>query len=601
MQSQRAANSCYARVQADYHARCKDKLEASGNAHSWWNTLKESVFGVASSIPPLHQQGGGLASHPRDKAELLSQYFDGKQSRDIVVLPDTCHTSPKFSSFAARAAEVRRLLDGLEGNGGVDPLGFFPLFFKKLSPVLAPKLSIIFRRLIKEGCFPGSWKCANVVPIPKGPLSAFLSDYRPISITPVLSKVYERLVAVRLGSFFERESCLPQRQYAYRKGRGTCDALLDYCNMGQLALDSGAEMRTVQIDFSAAFDRVNHEALIYKLRDVGVSGSVLSIIRGFLSDRVQKVIVDGVCSGIVDVVSGVPQGSVLGPLLFLLYTSELSEIVDNNFIAYADDSTLVDVVPSPADRVSVSASLNRDLEKIGNWCCAWGMKVNSLKTKTMVISRSRTAVPAFPDLVMSGVVLGEEKQLKILGVTFDRKLTFESHLRGVASSAAQKLGILRKAWGVFHDCALVRKCFWSFLLPVLEYCSPVWCSAADCHLALLDRIVRCCRFLSSGEVKCDLGHRRDVACLCMYYKIRDHVVHPLYVSMPAPFVQRRVTRHAVASHRWSVAPVRTRTVQYGKSFIPFYSSLWNDLNVDVFASEGLCGFKTGVNRYLLSS
>ena len=142
----------------------------------------------------------------------------------------------------------------------------------------------------------------------------------------------------------------------------------------QTALDSGQEARIVQIDINAAFDRVNHQGILYKLCSVGIGGFVLSILTQFLSDRSQNVIVDGCRSKLVNIVSGVLQGSVLGPLLFLLYTSELFSVWENKLIAYADDSTLIAVVPSPGLRVVVAESLSCDLVKVSEWCDLWGMK-----------------------------------------------------------------------------------------------------------------------------------------------------------------------------------------------------------------------------------
>ena len=219
---------------------------------------------------------------------------------------------------------------------------------------MAPRLSVVFRQLVRLGSFPACWRQANVTPIPKGPLSSSVANYRPISITSVLSKVFERLVSVCLGRFIECSGVLPTTQFAYRKGLGTCDALLCVSHTLQSALESGWEARTVQIDFSAAFDRVNHLGILYKLCFVRIGGFVLSILTQFLSNQSQQVLVDGCRSKLVNVVSGVPKGSVLGPLLFLLYTSELISILENKLIGDADDSTLMAVVPSPGIRVAVA-------------------------------------------------------------------------------------------------------------------------------------------------------------------------------------------------------------------------------------------------------
>ena len=184
------------------------------------------------------------------------------------------------------------------------------LFFLRELLMLSPRLSVVFRRLVRLGSFPACWRQANVTRIPKGPPASSVAYYRPISITSILSKVFERLVSVRFGRFMERSGVLPNTKFAYRKGLGTCDALLCVSQTLQSALKSGQEARIVQIDFRAACDRVNHLGILYMLCSAGIGGSVLSILTQFLSNRSQQVMVDGCRSKLVNVVSGVPQGSV---------------------------------------------------------------------------------------------------------------------------------------------------------------------------------------------------------------------------------------------------------------------------------------------------
>ena len=176
---------------------------------------------------------------------------------------------------------------------------------------------------------------------------------------------------------------------------------------------------------------------------------------------------EGCRSKLVNVVSGVPQGSVLGPLLFLLYTSDLFSILECKLIGYADDSTLIAVVPSPGVRVTVAEFLDRDLVRVKAWCDLWGDEIECATSKTMIVSRSCTMHPQPPPLTIDGTVLKQSVDLDIVGVTFDSKLTFEKHLRSVSRAASQRLGILRKSWRVFHDKFLIGRCFWGFVLPVL--------------------------------------------------------------------------------------------------------------------------------------
>ena len=261
------------------------------------------------------------------------------------------------------------------------------LFFLRVLHMLWPShLSAVFWWLVRLGSFLSCWRQANVTPILKGPPSSSIANCRPISITSVLSKVFERLVLVRLERFMERSGVLPTTQFAYQKGLGTCDALLCLSHTLQSALESGQEARIVQIDFSAAFERVKHPSILNKLCSVGIGGSVLLTLTQFLSNRSQQVMVDGCRSKLVNVVSGVLQSSVLGPLLFLLYTLELFSIFENKLIGYADDSTLMAVVPPVGIRVAVAESLIRDLGRVSEWCDLWEMKLNASKTKTMIVS-----------------------------------------------------------------------------------------------------------------------------------------------------------------------------------------------------------------------
>ena len=155
----------------------------------------------------------------------LSDHFDGKPFRECVDLPFTCHPSPRLPTFAYRSSGVNRLLLDLDRYGGTDPSVMFPLFLKGTANVLVRRLCVVFWQLVRLGSFPACWIQTNIAPIPKGPPSSSVSNYRPISITLVLSKVLKRLVSVRLGRFMELSGVLPTTQFAYRRGLATCDAL----------------------------------------------------------------------------------------------------------------------------------------------------------------------------------------------------------------------------------------------------------------------------------------------------------------------------------------------------------------------------------------
>ena len=303
------------------------------------------------------------------------------KSEYIIIRVDTVHA---LDLNYSRECWIIFLLN-LDSDGVTDPLGIFPLFFKRTTDVLAPRLAVVFRRLLRLGSFPVRWRVANVFPIPKCSPSSSVANYRPITLPPILSKVLESFVSVRLGRFMECRGVLPTTQFAHRKGLGTCDAILCVAHTLQSALEMGQEARMVQIDVSA-FDKVNHRGIFFTLCFVGVWGSVLSVLTQFLSNRSQFVELDGCRSKLVNLVSGVPHRNVLDPQLFLLYTAELISVVENKLYGYAHDSTLVAVVLSPAERVAGDESWSKlwisDLSRVSVWCDLWRMKLKTTsKTK----------------------------------------------------------------------------------------------------------------------------------------------------------------------------------------------------------------------------
>ena len=592
-----AAQEVYGLAEREYNRGIKETLENASQSHKWWSTLKSALFGIDDGIPPLLKPDGSLVHCPKEKTTLFANVFDAKQSSEELNIPQTCHQEPKLTKIAFRSREIKKLMLEVDPYGGAGPDGIFPLFLKETADIFAPKIAVIFRKLARAGKFSLCWRTANVTPISKT-VTATSSppNYRPISITPILSKVYERLLAKRLSEYAEKNKLFPSQQFAYRKGLGTCDAVLTISDRVQGALDSGSEARMVGLDFSAAFDRVNHKALIHKLGQLGIGGPFLNILKEFLTNRKQRVVVNGHHGDWRSVVSGVPQGSVLGPLLFILFTQDMWMGLENELIAYADDATLLAVIPSPNHRRSVSESLNRDLAKISDWCKFWGMKLNATKTQSLIISRSRTLVPNHPDLSIDDVVLQTCASFKILGIMFDNKFTFEQHIRSVSSSVAQKIGLLRKSFKIFGDPSILKKSFNSFILPCLEYCAPAWSSAADSHLKLLDRNVRSCKFLVP-DLEVDLGHRRVVSSLCMLHKILHNESHPLHSELPDSFQPARFTRYALRANTRAFREVRCNTNQYKRSFIPAAARLWNLLPTHIVESRDLQKFKTGVNDF----
>ena len=249
--------------------------------------MRESVFGVEQSVPPLVDPVTGLlVSEPDWKAELSMRTFEAKQSSRILELPPTCHQQPVLRGVAFRSRKIRELLSGFDSYSGKDSLGFFPCFIRRM---LVP--SLLNAPKFRAFCYGVVYFRNAGGRLTSPPYQRVLHRPLPISITPVLSKVYEKVISCCMFSHLIQKGVFSGCQFAYRSGRGTCDLLLTLEHVLQSSLDPAAEVRVVQLDFSAAYDRVNHSGLIFKLKSVGVGGPVMSVLEQFLSSRRHRVCV----------------------------------------------------------------------------------------------------------------------------------------------------------------------------------------------------------------------------------------------------------------------------------------------------------------------
>ena len=267
-------------------------------------------------------------------------------------------------------------------------------------------------------------------------------------------------------------------------------------------------------------------------------------------------------------------------------------------VAYADDATIYIIVPKPADRLTAATCLSKDLLHIKTWCAQWGMDLNPSKTKSMIFSRSRTALPQHPDLYLGDSLIEDAAKLKLLGILFDPKLTFELHVKAVTKLVSQKLGIMRKCWQSYRDNSVVLKCFYSYILPFFEYCSVVWLSAAPTHLHSFERVFASARFIAPSNIKLD--HRRNVAGCCLLFKILGNPDHPMHSRLPRPADHARRTRRAERmNNRARMSALSRNSSQFNRSFLPHIIEIWNFLPQAVVDSPNVDHFKRLVNRHLL--
>ena len=325
----------------------------------------------SSGVAPLKKDG---ITHveAQAKAEILNEQFSSVFTQENnSPLPDLGDSPyPDSPSITVTVKGVLKLLQGLNPHKATGPDNISSRFLREMAHPLAPALTLIFQASLDQGRTPSDWQSANVTPIYKKGDKAKPSNYRPVSLTSIACKLLEHIIYSNIISFFEIYNILTPYQHGFRKQRSTESQLIITVNDLISSLNHSEQLDAILLDFSKAFDKVPHKRLLHKLHHYGVRNNALQWIESFLSNRTQQVTLDGVASASAPVTSGVPQGTVLGPLLFLVYINDMPERVRSSCRLFADDSLLYRVIKSPAD----AELLQDDLDKLQEWESDWLME-----------------------------------------------------------------------------------------------------------------------------------------------------------------------------------------------------------------------------------
>jgi hypothetical protein len=305
---------------------------------------------------------------------------------------------------------------------------------------------------------------ANVCPIYKKAEEFFTQNYRPISLLSTIAKVFERVVFKHLFNFFRANFRISLWQLGFLPGHSTITQLIELYDEFCKAVEKGKEIRVVFLDISKAFDRVWHAGLLQKLKGCGIRGRLLQWLQSYLKDRQQRVVINGVFSPWGKILAGVPQGSVLGPLLFLIFINDITHIIRRCKIRlFADDTCLFIEVDEPA---AAAEALNEDLTNIQEWAEKWLVTFSPPKTEGLLITNK--APRNHPELYLNNQRIAEVKHHKHLGIYLSHNLSWNKHAEETAKKANRCLGILRPLKFLL-DRASLETLYNSFIRPILEY------------------------------------------------------------------------------------------------------------------------------------
>ena len=364
--------------------------------------------------------------------------------------------------------------------------GISARMLKATAVEIAPSIAKLFNVSIQSGRPPAAWKSANVVPIPKKQGAKSPNEFRPISLLPVISKVPEKHLHFLISDHVSEHCPLSDCQWGFQAGKSTVAALLSTTQDWFQLLGKGKEVEAVFFDFQKAFDTVPHQPLIDKLCKLGLNPQIVKWVRNYLTNRSQKVVVNGVLSLPMRVASGVSQGSILVPLLFLIFIDDISgvNISDGSkIVLYADDILLYRPITSPEDL----QHLQHDVDKLQAYATTNYMKFNESKCKFMLVSRKKRHIDPVPSIHLNGSPLQNIPTFKYLGLIISSDLCWSSHIDNICSKAKRILGLIYRRFYRHSNEQTLRQLYLSIVRPHLEYATQVWSPYMHKDIMMLER------------------------------------------------------------------------------------------------------------------
>ena len=417
-----------------------------------------------------------------------------------------------------------------------------------------------------------------------------------------MEKVFERVIFKHVFNFFRDDGFFTPSQSGFMPGDSTVNQLTYLYNIFCQALDDGLEIRVIFFDISKAFDKVWHRGLLLKLSHAGIQGNLLNWFSDYLENRVQCVVIPGASSNRAYIQAGVPQGSILGPLLFLVYINDIVNDIESQINLFADDTSLCIVVDSPDDAAML---LQRDVDKISIWANTWLVKFNPLKSESLVISRKR-ARPVHHPVFMNNTPIPSVDSHKHLGILLSNDGNWHQQIDMIKSKAWARINVMKRLRYLL-DRKSLEIIYISFIRPILEYADVVWDNCAAYQKQELElvqheaaRIVTGCTRLVSirllyNEVGWEsLESRRSKHKLILFFKMVKGLT-PDYLSRLTP--QSVGERSARALRNSSnLTGIRTRSALYNNSFLPSVIQSWNSLPAEAKDIETVLDFKNFLNK-----
>ena len=562
------------------------------NAKKFWKVIRSVIPSNKScSNSEILLRDGDIKIDKAEVAHFINDYFVnignlppqldkrsiGEGNSPMEVGPDE---SMGYAWSGVGELEVYKAVKSINTSksSGLDNIS--SMVIKLAFESLIPEVTYMYNLSLEKACFPDNWKKALVVPIPKQGNLTKVQNYRPISLLPLPGKVLEKLVHSQLSEHLETDSLLSDNQFGFRKSRSTVHAIAQVTDFINKKMDAHLATIALFIDFKKAFDCVQHPVLIRKLKDLGFSDTIITWVTSYLSHRKQRVYANGTYSEYLDITQGVPQGSVLGPLFYIVYANDLVNIVKHCKLAmYADDTVLY--ISRKNFDVSVK-NLQEDINSIALWCQTNGITANTDKTKVMVFGSKCTLVklPNF-EVKFGDAPLQAVSSYKYLGLTLGSQLNYNLHVSKIIGSVTGKLKQFQRMRSFLNNKAALMV-YKGMILPILEY-GDVFLHAASVEnrkkmQTLQNKGLRCAlnRGIDTGTVEL----HKEANLLKLHYRREQHILNYIFDNAQVESnlkVKSGLTVQTRSSTKLLLKVKRPSTEKFKRSLAYVGPSKWNAL------------------------
>ena len=571
-------------VQEHFKNICDEK---HNNQTKFWSTMKPLINSRKHKNREriVLKVNDSIVSDQKQVAEELNNFFSSSvqvnadQNGQKI---DLNHIASKFSNVPTLTikktdpTEVKKVLNSINPKKATGCDLIPPRVVQQSAEVLCYPFATLFNYVLDAGKVPRQWKFGEITPLYKKDKDLERSNYRPITILPSFSKVFEKIVNNNISPHFE--SIYHKYVFAYRKHHGCDAALLSLTENWKMELDNHKVVGLIMMDLSKAFDKLPHDLLISKLKVYGADDKTANLIKDYLSNRRQRVKIGSSHSDWQNIEMGVPQGSILGPLLFNIFMNDLAYVIkESTLSAYADDTQ---IFYADKDPKKVEEVINKDLERIDKWYIENQMIRNHSKYQAMVMGRREE------DLYFrcENTVIPNVTEVEMLGVILDEKLKFDQHVSKVCRKVTQKIAVLRRMRNML-PFELRKAIYNSFITPHYNYCAETWHFCSKSSLNKLEKVnERAIRFVfkDKNTPYCDLLKQLGRATLAeeRAHKILGTIFKILHGSCPVSIrdlIQCRISAYNLRGKDILKLP-KVNTTKYGlKSWRYYGPKLWNSL------------------------